>query len=384
MADAAVPVTQSAVERFTEQYLRFLGCSIEKRGDRWDVTAPDGVGTELSSREITLVCGTDHDGEDGEELLHPGSGFFQQILSEAGEWCPTGKLSLETEDTEVEIPEWIEESSVEVENARFTPYYDRTAIVILFQVSIETVSEYQREFLRAIAVDVRSNDGLPKLEETFLRLTSLDRGVSTSNQTDLEKGDVRPVLDTAREQLVDRIQDQVDEIHQEASRATDAELEEYRQMQQQRIQELEEERSTLSSKMDKLRNSIDSGQQEDRIQALKERKELKSEYDEIDTELDELRERRERGFPERQREIRERHTLDVVISPLTATQVKYERGEIELELVENQTVQTVTVGYGSGVGITEEVQCSSCNRGFSEQNPLRTIRGGLQCKECTI
>jgi len=382
MTNAAVSVTQSAVERFTEQYLRSLGCSIEIREDRWEVTIPDGANTAISSGNLLLIPADDPNEEEGAEPLHPESAFFQQILSEAGERCPTGKLSIETADTEVEIPAWLENSVVEAEEIRFTPYYDRTAVVFLFQVSIETVSEYQREFLRAIAVDTRSEECLPKLEEVFLRLTSLDRNSTTSNPSELEKSDVRSLLDPARDQLLERIQELVDEVHEEASRAADAEVEEYRQMQQQRIEEMEEEHSNLSSKIDQLSEAINGGEQEERVRALKERKELNSEYDEIDAKLGELRERRDQGFPERQREIRERHALDIRATPLTMTQVEYERGEIELELIEDEVGRTVTVGYGSGVGMTEEVRCSSCNRKLSHQNPLRTIKSGLQCAEC--
>lgn len=382
MTEAAVPVTASAVERFTEQYLRSLGCTIEQREDRWEVTVPEGADTAISTGNLTLVCGDDHDEENSVKFLHPESTFFQQLLSEAGECCPSGKVVIDTKTTEVELPGWLKASDVEVNAAQFTPYYDRTAVVFLFDVSIETVSEYQSEFLRAIAVDVRSAEPLPQLEETFLRSTALDGTTITSSHAELTKDDVGPLLETARNHLVNRIQPQIDEIHQEASRAADVEVEEYRQLQQQRIEELEEKYSTLSSKLNALSQDINSGEQEERVEALKERKILKSEYDTVDAELSELRDRRDRGFPQRQQEIRERHALDVRVTPLTVTQVEYERGEIDFELSEGKVVRTVTVGYGSGIGLTEQVSCSSCNRGFTEQHSLQTIKGGLHCEEC--
>jgi hypothetical protein len=383
MTDAAISVTQSAVELFTEQYLLSLGCDIERHEDEWDATIPGGVETALAPGEHTLRLGNDSaEGEDV-ELLHPESGLFQRLLSEAGERCPTGKMTVEAADTDVEIPAFLQNSDVRVKDARFTPYYDRTAVVFLFKVSIETVSEYQQELLRAIAVDTRSGELLPRLEDVFLQSTSLEGDSSTSDQSDLNPADVRPHLDTGRNQLIDRTQSLIDEIHEEASRAADAEVEEFRQMQQQRIEELEEKHSTLSSKIDELSEAIDSSGQEARVRALKERKEVKAEYDEIDAELTDLRERRDQGFPERQQEIRERHALDVRTTPLTVTQVEYERGEVELDLAEGDTVRTVTAGYGSGVGLTEEVRCSSCDRALSDEDPLRTIRGGLRCRDCT-
>ncbi len=381
MTNAAIPVTQSAVERFSERYLRSVGCTVEKEGDQWEVTVPSSADTELAMGTLSIRCG-DEPQEEDVVPLHPESAFFQRILSEASTRCSSGKLSVNTEDTQVEIPPWLEGNDIKVKTLQFTPYYDRTAVLILFRVGIETVSEYQKELLRAIAIDVRSEECLPKLEETFLRMTSLAEEAPTRTQIELDKGSVRPLLDTARSHLVGRIQRQIDETHQEASRAADAEVEEYRQMQQQRIQELEEKHSTLSSKIDELSQTVNSGDQKERVRALKERKELKSQYDEVGAELNELRERRDQGFPERQREIRDRHALDVQISALTVTEVEYERGEATFELTESDNSRTLTTGYGSGVGVTETVHCTSCGGELSDQNPLSSIRDGLRCEDC--
>ena len=381
MTDAAVPVTQSAVETFTEQYLRTLGCDIYKQDNRWTINAPDEVESELLTESLTLVCGDDVDDESAEPL-YPESPFFQTLLTEASERTPTGKIALQTDKTDIQIPEWLRVSDLKVSASDFTPYYDRTAIVVLFRVSIETVSEYQTELLRAIAVDTRTEDRLPALEQTFLEIASLDADTPTSNQADIAPSDVQPLLETAREQAVERVQDTIDEIHQEASRAADAEVEEFRQMQQQRIQELEAQQSSLSEKIDDLSDRINSSDESERVDALKERKELKTKYEDIDAELSDLRQRRDQGFPDRQREIRARHALDVRVKPLTVTEVEYERGEIELELTDGDCSQTMTVGYGNGIGVTEEVYCGSCGSSLTKSNQLQSIKNQLQCANC--
>ncbi|MBX0286617.1 hypothetical protein EGH22_09785 [Halomicroarcula sp. F28] len=382
MTDAAVPVTQSAVETFTERYLRTLGCDIDKQGNRWTINAPDEVESELLTESLTLVCGDDVDDENAEPL-YPESPFFQTLLTEASERTPSGKIAFQTEETDIQIPDWLRASEVEVRKTDFTPYYDRTAIVVLFQVSIETVSEYQSEFLKAVAVDTRSEDHLPALEQTFLEITSPDTEALITDQADITPSDVQPLLETAREQVVERAQDTIDEIHQEASRAADAEVEEFRQMQQQRIQEFEAQQSNLSEKIDDLSDRISSSDEDERVDALKERKELKTEYEDVDAELNDLRQRRDQGFPDRQREIRARHALDVRVKPRTITEVEYERGEIELKLATEEQDHTITVGYGSGVGVTETVRCESCGNPFSESLPLDTIEEGLWCEDCS-
>ena len=384
MTDASISVTQSVAEQFTERYLRSIGCSIERSDDRWLVSVPDDIDTEITHGRHTLIRGegTPDDDDDRTKRLHPESAFFQQLLREAGERSPSGKLSIESE-SDVGIPGWIQNGGVEVQSAQFTPYYDRTAIVVLFRVGIETVSEYQQELLRAVAVDTRSEESLPKLAETFLDTTTVETETATSGAVQLTETDVRPLLETARELLLESVEGQLDDIHREASRAADSEVEEYRQMQQQRIQELQEEHSNLSSKIHDLSERIDTGDEDSRVQALRERKELKSEYEELDETLNELRERRDSGYPDRQREIRERHSLDVQVTPLTLTEVEYERGEIDFELIDGSIHQTVTLGYGSGIGVADTVRCSSCERELTERNPLQTISEGLECQSCT-
>lgn len=384
MTDAAVPVTQSAVERFTEQYLTSVGYTIEKRGNEWDVTIPENADTDLSNNEFTILCG-DHSAEldDAGEPLYPGSAFFQRILTEATDRIPTGKISVPSENTRVRLPSWLQQSSLDVTETTFMPYYDRTAAVFLFRVAIETVSEYQTESLRTIAVDVRSMDLLPELEETFLKLTSPEGEPIDSEPAEIEADRFDELVAHTREMVLERVFPEIDEVHQEASRAADAELEEYRQMRQQRIEELEEQLSTLSSRITKLSDSIQQdGNQAERVQSLKKRKELKNETEEIESKLTEIRRRREQGFPDKQLEIRERHALEVVVTPVTMTQVEYERGDVEFELSDGAATRTLTVGYGSGIGVTEDLDCDSCGRQFSEGNPVEAVKNGIQCQDC--
>ena len=385
MTDATAPVTQSAVERFTERYLTSVGCTIEKRGKEWEVTIPEGADTTLSNEELTLLCGDGSSDPDETGVpLFPDSSIFQRILTEASERTPTGKISVPSEKTRVELPSWLRQSSIDVYDTTFTPYYDRTAAVILFRVAIETVSEYQTELLRTIAVDVRSMDLLPGLEETFLELTSPEEEPIESKPVEIESGRFDELVAHTSEKVFERVRPTIDKIHQEASRAADAELEEYRQMRQQRIEELEEQLSSLSPRIAELSDSIQQeGNQEERVQSLKKRKELKAESEEIESELAEIQRRREQGFPDKQREIRERHALEVVATPITMTQVEYEQGEVEIDLFDGKYNRTLILGYGSGIGVTEQVHCDSCERQFSGENLVQSIRTGLQCQDCS-
>ncbi|WP_138007001.1 hypothetical protein [Halalkalirubrum salinum] len=381
MTDAAVPVTQSAVETFTASYLRSLGCQIEIQGDEWQLTIPENVETDLPKGKHALLCGSVEEPDETYEQLHPESSFFQSVLDDATDRAPIGGISIDTSDTDVIVPDWLQQSEISVSNIEFTPYYDRSALVVLFRVTVETVSEYQQEFLRSIAIDVRSTEILPNIDETFLTLLQ-ESATIQSGDIAIEPEQVERLVDASREPLLSAIQPQIDEIHQEASRAADAELEEYRQLQQQREDECETEITRLRSKIEDLSELIDHKNQTERVEALKERRECKSKLEEIETDLNELRRRREHGYPDQQREIRDRHGLEVVVTPVTITEVEYERGDVEFELNDGSSIASLVLGYGTGVGVTEEVNCDICNRSLSAENPLRYISNRIRCTSC--
>lgn len=383
MTDGSLSITDTAVKQFTKQYLDSAGCEIEVGDNLWQVIIPNTATTELASGTLSLATSEDAIENEDTIHLHPESGFFQELLAEACDRCPVGKFDIEAKDTEIEIPVWLQRSDVSVAKVHFTPYYDRTAVVFLFKISIETVSEYEKEILRPIAVDIRSGDELPKLEGSFLHLTSIDGGTPTTGSIEVREQKVEAVLEKAQNYVEQRIQPELDEVHEEASRAADAEIEEYRRMQQQHLEELEEEQEKLSRKIEELGDDIDTGDQEERVAALKERKQLNSEHEEIADEIADVRERRDQGFPVKQREIRERHALNVDITPITTTEVAYERGEVEFELLNQGNTKRLILGYGNGVGVTDEVVCSLCDRGFDEQRLVHSIQPNLQCDDCS-
>jgi len=382
MTDAAVPVTQSGIEDFTARYLRSIGSQIEIQGDKWEFRISEDVETDLPKGHFTLVCGTTEETDRGLKQLHPESPFFQDVLEDAADSAPLGGGSIDASRTEIIIPDWLQEADISVTDAEFVPYYDRQALAVLFRVSIETVSEYQREFLRGIAIDTRSGEILPNLDQTFLGLTKPGRDTISAHEMTTETERIGELVDASRRPLVEDIQPTIDETHQEASRAADAELEEYRQLQQQREEELAEKLVRLRSQIEELNATINDSEQEDRVEALKERRDRKSEQEDIESELAELRQQRERGYPEQQREIRNRHALEVVVTPATVTEIEYERGDAEFELANGEARQTITVGYGSGVGVTEEISCDKCGQPLTGKRPLGGIKGKLRCGEC--
>lgn len=387
MTDAAIPVTQSAVETFTRQYLTDIGCTIETTGEIWEVTAPPEAKTEVVEGRVTLQCGIPDDSAGtaggGGKPLHPESAFFQELLTEASERSTVGALTLEADETPVIIPDWLAESDVTVTDTEFYPYYDRIALVILFRVRIETVSEYQQELLQAVAVDSRSGETLSNLAETVLNYIDSDNyDITHTDRLDLLDSERWvELVETARSVLMDQTQPTIDDIQQRASRAAQRELEDYRRMQQQRQQELTTETRHLQNQIEDISTQIDDASQDDRIQLLKERRGLRDKLDDVEAELSDLQHRRRKGFPERQREIRDRHSLSVTATPVTLTYVEYERGDVEFHV--DDAVDQLTLGYGVGEGTTERVNCRECMRELNKNRPLGKCRHEIRCARCS-
>jgi hypothetical protein len=66
------------------------------------------------------------------------------------------------------LPRWLTDSPLDIVDASFSPYYDRTAVCLFVEVGIETVSTYRTEFLEAVSVDTSSKQPLPNLAETVM------------------------------------------------------------------------------------------------------------------------------------------------------------------------------------------------------------------------
>ena len=382
MTDATRSVTWSAVKQFAEQYFAHLDTAIETADDRWHVTIPEDTDSDLDSGDYTLVLAADPGTvEPDETRLAPGSQFFQRLIDDARTDQRAGLARAEYEEADPLIPDWVTAGNAQIAAYRFTPYYDRRAVVALFHVGIETVSEYQTERLHAVAVDVRSGTPLPALETNVLD------GNLVAEEGQREPTDPEAVTDTvarAREIVTDRIRPEAEEIREKAARRAAVEIEEFRQLKDQRIQELENEVERLTERIEERSEEAQTASsRDDRTDALRDRKQLRSELDEQEAKLTELRTAKASGFPEKRREIRDRHDVMVRISPVSLTLVRYEKGEMDMTLRSDRNESTLRIPFGGGVGLTESQTCDRCDREFSASNPLFVDQNQLVCDSCT-
>jgi predicted house-cleaning noncanonical NTP pyrophosphatase (MazG superfamily) len=384
MTDAALPLTSRSVERFVERYLSTLGATIEKpEPDRWRVSLAEDSQTELDLDGATLHVPRDGEEPDGEYVVSPASPFVQRLLDEAAQRQPTGKMTLVGETLDLRLPPWLTTGDVEVVEQSFAPYYDRKALCGLFHASIETVSEYETEELRAVAIDTNTGERLTGLEETYLELTDVDptNGPEVTSGADLSRYD--ETVGQALEVAEKAIRPVVREVREKATRASNVELSEYQQYQQERLRELTDEADRLADRVEEANAAIDTAEtQQERMEALRERKALRSELSAVEAERDEVAEELDAGFPEKRRDVRDRHSITVRLRPVALTLVTFERGELVVTLTTGGERGQLEIPYAVGVGATEEIGCGLCGHHLSEQNPPIPSQGTVVGESC--
>lgn len=346
MTDAAHAVTPSALEAVAREYLAGLGASVRDEGDRWQVSLPTHVDVGFSDdRDFEMLLG-DQSGDDGSaNSLAPGSEFARALLDEAAELASVGRLALTEEriDGGYRYPAWITESDAEVADASFSPYYDRTGLCAFVRIGVETVSEYQTQFLEAIALDIESETRLPGIAETlvaeFYRPKSEpprgeDAERENATREDAESGDVSvpssklaDAIAAAQRAAVEDVRDEIDEIRRSASRSADSEFGEYRKLQEQRIDELRDEIRSLSDRLRDAAADADRADSRQRVATLEKRSELKEQKQGAEAELSEILDEKERGYARKRREIQQRHAIEVNTESVAVTLVRYDEGK---------------------------------------------------------
>jgi len=394
MTDVTHAVTQSALEAFAREYFGNLGTTIREDGSRWHVRLPSHAHVGFTDvHEFDIALDSEQEGlEDSVHVLTPESGFTQQLLDEAAETAPVGQLALTEAVTDgtYQYPPWIRESDVDVVDATFSPYYDRTAVCMFVRIDIETVSEYQTQFLEAVTVDVESTEQLPNVtellvDEFFTPGTEWPAGSTEDgdDESGVSSEKLNTAITTGQKAVVEGVRDEISGVRQSASRAADSEFEEYRQLQEQQINELQDEISSLSTRLQKLSTEVDEPESpQQRVEALEKRKELKTEKAEIEDELEETLQEKSRGYAQQQREIERRHAIKVSTEPKAFTIVLYERGEITFELATGGRSTAVRAPYAVGVGVTDDIQCENCQKQLSGENPIRVVSGRICCQCC--
>jgi hypothetical protein len=384
MTDATLPVTERTISEFVTDYLESLGATIQKDERRWTISMPDALQTGFSLDDTVVHLVTDPEEVDDDAVaLAPGSDLFERIIDDAVDRAPLGSVTLTGDDVNFDTPDWVGSDSVEVTGQRFTPYYDRNALCVLFHIGIETVSEYQREALRAGAVDLADHEPRPRLAETYLELGEHGGPPLSEADCTLNSSELAEAVDVCRDVIQSELDPEIRGIREKATRRATAEIEEYRQYLQQRQDELRDEKGRLTDRIDELSEAIDTASERtERLEYLRKRKQLRNDLTELRDELDDVRASLSQGMPEKRTEVRDRHALTVRIRPVTATVISYERGDLDISLQSGANSATVTCDYAVGVGALTQPSCDQCGTAVDSQNPVAISNSLVIGRQC--
>ena len=346
MTDASVGVTMERVKEFTKAYLDTIGADFHKvSDDRLRVSLPE---EGFLSREFSEVVFGEEATQEDEVAVGPETEFFKQLVEEATVEQRFGKVDI-SEVAETELPVWIAEGGVSVRSYDFVPYYDRKAVVVLFSVSVETVSEYETELLHAVAVDTRSNDVLHGMEDALLEGIEEEPGAA---EVEVDEQRLNDAVEAAAIEVEQEVMPEIEEIRDKASKAAAVEMKEYRSLQEELLSERREEAEDIRKKIQEATETAEKTEERgERLAALREREELSDKLEDIETEIEEIESERSEDYPEKRREVYDRHSVDVRIEPASVTVVSYEKGDLVVETSSDK----LTFDYATGVGVTEDI-----------------------------
>jgi len=346
MTEASVGVTMERVKELTKTYLDTIGADVhEASEDRLRVSLPEGG---VLSRGFSEIVFGEKDTNDDAVAVGPETEFFRRLVEEATEEQRFGKVDI-SEVAETELPVWITEGDVSVRSYEFVPYYDRTAVVVLFSVSVETVSEYETELLHAVAVDTRSNEVLHGMEDALLEGIEEEPGAA---EVDVDEQRLNDAVEAAAIEVEQEVMPEIEEIRDKASKAAAVEMKEYRSLQEELLSERREEAEDIRKKIQEATETAEKTEERgERLAALREREELSDKLEDIETEIEEIESERSEDYPEKRREVYDRHSVDVRIEPASVTVVSYEKGDLVVETSSDK----LTFDYATGVGVTEDI-----------------------------
>ncbi|WP_135823670.1 hypothetical protein [Halorussus ruber] len=403
-SDFALDRTQERLEEYLTTVFAASEVTVDQQEGAWRITSqsdtPTGIGpldsalARADDGRIRLVPAAEiaESGETDVELgpdeyvRAPDGELVEAILEEDADSSPVGRWRVGDGISDIPDPDWLAESPIEVTNRSFRPYYDRTAVCIVFEASVETVSEFEQTIVVPIAVDAETGERLPKLAAWFDSVTAEPQPgdgrvevVEESVSADALDG-VRSAAQSHAESV---LSPKLESIRDRSLRAANVELEEYAGLQDDRIEELRAERERVAEKLEAVGRELeDAADRAERLAAMEERSELREEREEIESELEALESKRERDYPEKRREVRERHAVEVALEAVTVTVVEYEKGDLVVGLAEGGRSRSVTLPYGRGVGVTDAVTCNRCGCSLDAQTSARIGEAGVVCRSC--
>jgi flagellar export protein FliJ len=409
--DISVSRSEEVSKAIVEAVLDASGAKVKRREDSWIVsgdsnTLPEPLATlipESSTGQIRIQFegeqeGSDSEGEttegDSNQVpiynLGPKSELFEELLHSMGDSLPLYSGSISVTGESWPMPAWVTASSLEVSEVSFSPYFERTGIWFLVDISIETVSEFERDLLVAVGVDPDSGKRLPLLETLGEQYTgsyadredaeprALDVTIESSLNTDPDTA-----LSAVKSVTEEHLTPVIERIQRRAENEAGVEFEEYVEVQRDRINSLQEEISDLESDLEELRTTLEQvDSKAKRLETLEAQSQKRETLETKRREREKLVQSNRNGFPEYQKKVRERHAVNVRCTYVSAIEASYPKGDLFITLAGKDAQNTVRVAYGHHAAFFERPSCERCGTELTEKNPAAIFAGVICGERC--
>ena len=318
--------------------------------------------------------------------IEPGGQIVDDILTSLSALEPRIALQIEDVGDELPNPAWLSNSALSTVEATFTPYFERTGVWTLVDVSIETVSEFEQDILISVGLDPETGDRLPLLEELGEQLTGAnDINIPDVSVDRRREQDIEPApLETQIEPIIEKkLTATIDSIRQQAANAASVEFEDYVEVQNSRIASLGTDIAELQEELTAIGQRLDQADsREERLEALEQRDAKQDKLETKQTELSELKEASREGFPSYQSKIRNRHSVSVETEIVAMIEATYPKGDLMLTVTDGTREVSTRVAYGHRAAIFEQPSCEGCGSALTESNPGHIMRNQLLGANC--
>ena len=376
------------VKRFTQSVLEAHGATID-RSDRakWAVSFPDALAERLDRESGTLVFDpADREMGSGELLVQPGTQVFSALLDLVERSGSFGRLELAADDLQANPPAALSESHLDVELTGFSERTWDSALAFHFRVQFETPASFHSEEMVTATIDPETQVRLPGLTD---RLTShlpqlleqRDEGAVHELPTD----DVRRSHTEAQQAVVDRCQPIVEDLRERAEASATERIEEISRWYEQRRDELDQalrdQREEILEWNEKRRKAR---KESTRRRYVQNRNEAEEEYERLQEQIERRKQELDAEETAEVEEVVDRNSVDVDVSLLGVTEVRYVRGTVTIEL---RTAFADTAIEASYVPATDEfhgVDCAVCSADLTAGvRPQLCVEGHLVGEPCS-
>jgi len=365
-ADVDTSILNSVnIKRFTQSLLEEYGASID-RSDRakWEVTFPDVLAERLDRESGTLVFDpADRELGSGDLLVQPGTQVFSALLDLVERSGSVGQLELAADDLQANLPAALNESHLDVEMAEFSERTWDAALSFHFRVQFETPSSFHSEEMVTATIDPATQARLPDLTARLTsHLPQLLRQRNEGSGTELSANDIQESHTEAQQAVIDQCRPIVEGIREQAAESASERIDEitgwYEQRRRELDQELHEQREEIQKWQKKRRKARKDST---RRQYIQNRREAEEAYERLQKRIARKKQELDTEETEEIDDVIDRNSVDVDVSLLGVTEIRYVRGTVTIEIRSDFAEAAIEASYLPATDDFHGVDCSVCS-----------------------